>query len=75
MKAAVYARQDWWGAPDALDESDPMWGVYRFKQGFGGEFTPSIGAWDFPSNRGMGIYGRHAEGVGGDATEACHSRY
>ena len=28
-----------------------MWGVYRFKQGFGGEFTPWISAWDFPSNR------------------------
>jgi hypothetical protein len=26
-------------------------GVYRFKQGFGGEFTPWIGAWDFPTNR------------------------
>jgi len=50
-KAAGCTRYDWWGAPDALDESDPMWGVYRFKQGFGGEFTPWIGAWDFPTNR------------------------
>jgi lipid II:glycine glycyltransferase (peptidoglycan interpeptide bridge formation enzyme) len=41
-------RYDWWGAPDVLEESDPMWGVYRFKQGFGGEFVPGIGAWDFP---------------------------
>ena len=39
-KAAGCTRYDWWGAPDVLDESDPMWGVYRFKQGFGGEFTP-----------------------------------
>jgi lipid II:glycine glycyltransferase (peptidoglycan interpeptide bridge formation enzyme) len=42
---------DMWGAPDALDESDPMWGVYRFKQGFGGEFVEHIGAWDFPASR------------------------
>ncbi|RME81068.1 MAG: peptidoglycan bridge formation glycyltransferase FemA/FemB family protein [Caldilineae bacterium] len=38
---------DWWGAPDELSEQDPMWGVYRFKQGFGGRFTRWIGAWDF----------------------------
>jgi lipid II:glycine glycyltransferase (peptidoglycan interpeptide bridge formation enzyme) len=42
---------DMWGAPDTLDESDPMWGVYRFKQGFGGEFVEHIGAWDFPVSR------------------------
>ncbi|MCD6290998.1 MAG: peptidoglycan bridge formation glycyltransferase FemA/FemB family protein [Anaerolineae bacterium] len=45
---AVY---DLWGAPDVLNESDPMWGVYRFKQGFGGRFTSWIGAWDFPVSR------------------------
>jgi lipid II:glycine glycyltransferase (peptidoglycan interpeptide bridge formation enzyme) len=50
-KAAGCTRYDWWGAPDVLDESDPMWGVYRFKQGFGGEFTPWIGAWDYPISR------------------------
>jgi len=50
-RAAGCTRYDWWGAPDALDERDPMWGVYRFKQGFGGEFVPGIGAWDYPTNR------------------------
>ncbi len=45
---AVY---DMWGAPDELDESDPLWGVYRFKQGFGGEFVRHVGAWDFPISR------------------------
>jgi peptidoglycan pentaglycine glycine transferase (the first glycine) len=39
---------DMWGAPDELDESDPMWGVYRFKKGFGGQFIEHIGAWDYP---------------------------
>ncbi len=50
-KSAGCTRYDWWGAPDTLDESDPMWGVFRFKQGFGGEFTPWIGAWDYPASR------------------------
>ena len=27
---------DMWGAPDHFNESDSMWGVYRFKRGFGG---------------------------------------
>ncbi|HIC88311.1 MAG TPA: peptidoglycan bridge formation glycyltransferase FemA/FemB family protein [Anaerolineae bacterium] len=42
---------DLWGAPDVLDESDPMWGVWRFKEGFGARFTPQIGAWDYPVSR------------------------
>jgi len=42
---------DFWGAPDRLDESDPMWGVYRFKAGFGGRFVERIGAYDYPVNR------------------------
>ena len=50
-KSAGCTRYDWWGAPDVLEESDPMWGVFRFKQGFGGEFTPWIGAWDYPVSR------------------------
>ena len=39
---------DMWGAPDELDERDPMWGVYTFKMGFGGQFWRWIGAWDYP---------------------------
>ncbi len=38
---------DFWGAPDTLDEHAPMYGVYRFKEGFGGAFTQHIGAYDF----------------------------
>jgi len=40
---------DMWGAPDVFDESDSMWGVYRFKRGFGGEVVRTMGAWDFPA--------------------------
>jgi lipid II:glycine glycyltransferase (peptidoglycan interpeptide bridge formation enzyme) len=39
---------DLWGAPDEFNESDSMWGVYRFKQGLGGEVVRHIGAWDLP---------------------------
>jgi len=42
---------DMWGAPDELIESDPMWGVYRFKQGFGGQFVQHIGAWDYAASQ------------------------
>ena len=38
---------DFVGAPDKLEESDPMWGVYRFKKGFGGSFVRTIGEWDY----------------------------
>ena len=42
---------DLWGAPDELDESDPMWGVLRFKLGLGGQLARGLGAWDFPASR------------------------
>lgn len=46
---------DLWGVPDYPEEtleekftqrSDGLWGVYRFKRGFGGEVRRTIGAWD-----------------------------
>lgn len=46
---------DLWGVPDAseseleagfMQRSDGLWGVYRFKRGFGGEIKRSVGAWD-----------------------------
>ena len=50
---------DLWGVPDVdydnleaefTDRSDGLWGVYRFKRGFGGKLTRSIGAWDVVYN-------------------------
>jgi peptidoglycan pentaglycine glycine transferase (the first glycine) len=41
---------DLWGAPDDFDESDPMWGVYRFKEGLGGRVIRTMGAWDYPAS-------------------------
>jgi peptidoglycan pentaglycine glycine transferase (the first glycine) len=46
---------DLWGIPDADPETlenqftkrqDGLWGVYRFKRGFGGRIWRSVGAWD-----------------------------
>jgi peptidoglycan pentaglycine glycine transferase (the first glycine) len=39
-----------WGAPDEFDESDGLWGVFRFKEGLGGYVSRTIGAWDFTSS-------------------------
>ncbi|MGZ6346336.1 MAG: lipid II:glycine glycyltransferase FemX [Anaerolineales bacterium] len=36
-----------WGAPDEFNESDGLWGVFRFKDGLGGVVSRTIGAWDF----------------------------
>jgi lipid II:glycine glycyltransferase (peptidoglycan interpeptide bridge formation enzyme) len=50
-KVAGCTLYDMWGAPDHLDESDPMWGVVRFKLGLGGQLARGLGAWDYPTNR------------------------
>lgn len=47
-KSAGCRVYDLWGAPDEFTEKDPLWGVYRFKQGLGGQVVRSLGAWDYP---------------------------
>jgi lipid II:glycine glycyltransferase (peptidoglycan interpeptide bridge formation enzyme) len=46
---------DLWGVPDEDEATleaeftqrrDGLWGVYRFKRGFGGQLVRSVGAWD-----------------------------
>lgn len=46
---------DLWGVPDAdeqtleaqfMQRSDGLWGVYRFKRGFGGPLRQALGPWD-----------------------------
>ncbi len=39
---------DFWGAPTTFEEDDPLWGVWRFKDGFQGDVVWHIGAWDYP---------------------------
>ncbi len=50
-KARGCERYDLWGAPDAFDETDPMWGVYRFKEGFNARVVRTIGPWDYTAHR------------------------
>lgn len=50
-KAAGCTIYDLWGAPEIFDESDSMWGVYRFKEGLGGRVVRTLGAWDYAPNR------------------------
>lgn len=38
---------DLWGAPGIVDVNDPLWGLYRFKQGFGATFVSHLGAYDY----------------------------
>jgi peptidoglycan pentaglycine glycine transferase (the first glycine) len=53
---------DLWGVPDApLDQleagfasrSDGLWGVYRFKRGFGGRLVRTPGAWELPLRKSI----------------------
>lgn len=48
-KALGCREYDLWGAPEVFDESDSMWGVYRFKRGLGGSVRRTIGAYDYPA--------------------------
>jgi lipid II:glycine glycyltransferase (peptidoglycan interpeptide bridge formation enzyme) len=60
-EAMLWAREqgcrfyDLWGVPDEdgatleaqfTERSDGLWGVYRFKRGFGGRLVRTAGAWD-----------------------------
>ncbi|GIK43059.1 MAG: hypothetical protein BroJett011_68920 [Chloroflexota bacterium] len=58
-KSQGCTRYDLWGIPDAdpvtLEAEfeyrhDNLWGVYRFKRGFGGQWVQSIGAFDYVYN-------------------------
>ncbi len=55
-KASGCTLYDLWGAPESggpgrWDESDPMWGVVRFKLGLGGQLACGLGAWDYAPSR------------------------
>jgi lipid II:glycine glycyltransferase (peptidoglycan interpeptide bridge formation enzyme) len=42
---------DLWGAPEELNDSDSLWGVYKFKEGLGADFAAHAGAHDFVVSR------------------------
>lgn len=55
---------DLWGAPEVFGEHDSMWGVYRFKEGLGGEVIRALGAYDFaPSKLWYKLYAEIAPRV------------
>ncbi len=70
---------DLWGIPDLDEEEletqfqvrqshDGLWGVYRFKRGFGGEVKRSIGAWDKVYQAGLyNLYSGYLRLRGGQA--------
>ncbi len=54
-KARGCTTYDLWGVPDEDEQTleaeftqrqDGLWGVYRFKRGFGGQLKQTVGAWD-----------------------------
>jgi len=47
-KEKKFKTYDLWGIPANPKEGHPLWGVYRFKKGFGGKALKYIGAYDFP---------------------------
>ncbi|MEA1962309.1 MAG: peptidoglycan bridge formation glycyltransferase FemA/FemB family protein [Bacillota bacterium] len=55
---------DFRGVSGDLDESNPLYGLYRFKKGFNGDFTEFVGDWDvvysrfyyFLWNRALPVY-------------------
>jgi peptidoglycan pentaglycine glycine transferase (the first glycine) len=52
-RARGYPTYDLWGAPDIFDDRDPLWGVYRFKAGLGGQVVRHMGAWDYHTNHAL----------------------
>ncbi len=53
---------DLFGIPFRDDPQDPMYGLYRFKTGFGGTILHRPGSWDFPLRRRAYALYRLAEG-------------
>lgn len=41
---------DMFGVSPGPDESHPLYGLYKFKAGFGGSLYHSLGCWDYPLN-------------------------
>jgi lipid II:glycine glycyltransferase (peptidoglycan interpeptide bridge formation enzyme) len=39
---------DFFGVSPQADPSHPLYGLYRFKTGFGGEIYHRMGCWDYP---------------------------
>jgi len=49
-KASGCTEYDMFGAAPNADSSHPMYGLYKFKTGFGGHLFHRMGCWDYPLN-------------------------
>ena len=47
-KARKCLEYDKFGIAPNPDTSHPMYGLYKFKQGFGGNIFHQLGCWDYP---------------------------
>lgn len=47
-KARKCLEYDMFGIAPNPDPSHPMYGLYKFKQGFGGDIFHQLGCWDYP---------------------------
>jgi len=47
-RAAGCTEYDFFGISPVADPSHPMYGLYKFKRGFGGEVYHQMGCWDYP---------------------------
>ncbi|MGM9712534.1 MAG: lipid II:glycine glycyltransferase FemX [Prevotella sp.] len=50
-KAAGCKEYDMFGVAPCPDPSHPMYGLYKFKNGFGGEIYHQLGCWDYPLDK------------------------
>ena len=50
-KTAGCTQYDMFGISPTPDPEHPMYGLYKFKAGFGGKIYHSLGCWDYPLNR------------------------
>jgi len=62
-KAKGCTLYDFRGVSGDLDEKNPLYGLYKFKKGFNGEFTEFIGEWDYVYRPLMYILWKTAEKI------------
>ncbi|KLU59192.1 lipid II:glycine glycyltransferase [Peptococcaceae bacterium CEB3] len=65
---------DFRGVPGHLTEDNPLYGLYRFKKGFNGEYTEFIGEWDLVYRPFVYFLWRHLEPIYSDVVKSLIGR-